>query len=333
MGPFASHGRPTEAEKSKIMHHMRFKTLLVAGIVLLAGCPSPYELGFPGPYPVKGYHSSFDDDLPITVFHPDTDPPMQHLPVIIFNTGFIQPRASYEGFARQLAQWGFVAVIRAYPSLGFAGVGDALLGEHVVQSQALIDWLAKENLRPESPLFGMVDANTVGTTGHSLGATIAIVTGVVDPRVKAVVSLDVSHNGGDFDIIDELPDVSAAYMYIVGDSGGWCAVAPTAREPLIDYTSPPAIQVIIAGADHMDFMDTPTGVNYLGYVACPRGPLPDQEARNIATKYMVAWFGVFLKGDKEFADYYNGARADADEKAGIVRFIRKLEPVPNPSQE
>ncbi len=295
--------------------------------ILLLGCPGPYRLGFPGPYPERGYHQTFREGLPITIFYPDTDPPMQNLPLIIFNAGFIQPRASYEGFGRQLAQWGYVVVIRTYASLGLVGVGDSLLWEHVAQFSDLIDWVAEENLRPGSPLYGMVDTTNVGTTGHSFGASVAIVAGVADPRVRAVVSLDVSYNGGDLDVLDLLPEDDTPYFYVAADSGGWCSIPPVANGRLFDYTNPPTVQATIAGADHMDFMDTPIGLYYLGYVGCPRGPLDDQISRDYATKYMVAWFQVHLKGQREFADYYNGTLADADEATGLISFMRKLEPV------
>ncbi|HOJ34408.1 MAG TPA: hypothetical protein PKY35_13655 [Candidatus Hydrogenedentes bacterium] len=293
--------------------------------VTYLGCYGKYTLGFPGPYPVAGFHTHVAEDQPITVFYPDTDPPLEHCPVVIFSAGFIQPRASYEGFARQLAQWGYVAVIRTYPSLGFAGFGDALLDTHVAQVQGLIDWLAEQNDDSNSPLFRKVDATNVGLTGHSLGATVSICAGLADPRVRAVVSLDVTYNGGDFDVIDELPFTNVAFMYIAASAAGWCSRAPGARDLLYDYTPSPTVLVTLEGADHMDFMDTPIGIYYLGNVACPQGPADGQVVRDLATKYMVSWFNVYLKGREEFADYYSGAQAAADEAANLAHFRCRLQ--------
>ncbi len=308
-----------------VLKRCLFSCVLFFCFVLFTGCYGNYTLGFPGPYPVTGFHTHVAENEPITVLYPDTEEPLEHLPVVIFSAGFIQPRASYEGFARQLAQWGYVAVIRSYPSLGFAGFGDALMDTHVAQVRRLIDWLDTQNANSESPLYGKVDTTTVGLTGHSLGATVSICTALVEPRVKAVVSLDVSYNGGDFDVIDELPYTTVAFMYIAASAGGWCSRAPGTNGLLFDYTPAPTALVTIVGADHMDFMDRPIGANNLGFIACPQGPTDDQLVRDLATKYMVAWFNVQLKGEAEFAEYYNGSFAAADEAAGLATFRCRLE--------
>lgn len=293
--------------------------------VLLSSCYTKYELGFPGPYPAAGYHTYFEEDLPITVFYPDTYPRMENLPVVIFNAGFIQPRATYEGYGRQLAQWGYVAVIRAYASLGLIGIGDAMVDTHVAQSRRLLDWLADENERPDSPLFGMVDTNNVGVTGHSLGATVAMSTALAEPRVRAAVNLDATYDGAEFNKLDDLAFCQAAILYIAAASGGWCSQAPGSQRRLYDYTPAPTVQVTIEGADHIDFMDTPIGLYNTASIACPQGSADAQLVRDLATKYMVAWFNVHLKGMTEFADYYNGAAADADRDAGLAKFQCRLE--------
>ena len=298
--------------------------LLVCGI-LLSGCPSSYELGFQGPNEIKAYTTQFGDSWDLTVIYPDCEPPPEGFPVVIFSPGFIQPRATYEGFGKQLAQWGYVTILRAYPALGFGGFAWAMIDEHVAQCRQLIDWVTEENLRPESPLYGLVNADKIGVTGHSHGASTSIATTVVDSRVKALVSLDVFYDGADLDIGDGLMDRGAAVMYITADCGGYCSISPLATVPLIDATPAPAVQVTLIGADHMDFLDTAIGFSYGGYLMCPNGPMDNQLARDLAAKYMISWFNVYLYGKEEFADYYNGTKADEDEAAGLVSFTRKFE--------
>jgi dienelactone hydrolase len=302
----------------------------VALLAFAGGCYAPYDLGFQGPFPMSGYHTVYgEEELPLTIFYPDTDPPMEGLPVVIFSPGFIQPRASYESYGKQLAQWGFVAVLRAYPNLGFAGYGDALVDDHVAQTCALIDWLAEENKRPDSRLYGKVDAANVGLTGHSMGAVESIAAAVEDERVRAVVSLDVSHDRGDLTVADRIADCPARFMFIAADSGGVFSVAPTATVPLIQHSAPPTVMTIIHGADHLDFIDTFVGIFWLAhgiYLVAPDGPTEGQEVRDIAMKYMAAWFNVHLKGLEEFEEYYNGPLALKDEREGKVSFIRRLDP-------
>lgn len=301
----------------------------VASAHALSGCFQPSSLGFPGPYAASAYHETYGEEaLPLTVFYPDTDPPRRNLPTVIFTPGFIQPRASYESYGWQLAQWGFVVVIRAYPSLGFGGIGDALIDDHVIECGRIIDWLVEENRREDSRLFGMIDETRFGVAGHSVGASVSIATAVTDPRIDAMVALDVVYDGADLDVLGALPDTQAAMMYIRGDAGGLCGRSPFATVPLIDYSPPPSIEVTIRGADHMDFLDGLIGLYDLGYgivSLCSDGPADDEWVRAMATKYMVAWFNVHLKGQDEFRDYYEGDRADEDVAADAVDFVRALD--------
>lgn len=69
------------------------------------------------------------------------------------------------------------------------------------------------------------------------------------------------------------------------------------------------------------------GMNYFGQVFCPSAPAPPspQEVRDIATRYMIAWFNVYLKGNTEFERYYVGAEAQQDIDAGLVSIRTKFE--------
>jgi hypothetical protein len=301
--------------------------LSIFSALTLVSCPSKYTLGFPGTLPVAYYDTEFGPQMPATIFYPDTNPRQTNLPVVIFDCGWNQPRGTYFGYGTQLAQWGFVCVIRFYPSPGLVGIGDDFVPLQVDQSVLLVDWLFDENLRPESPLFGMVDAETIGTTGHSLGATVAILHAAKDNRVKAMVSLDAGYADESVDPEELIGPSIAAHLYLISEDGGWCAQAPGTEIPLFDITDAPTAEAIIVDADHLDFEDTMIGLNYLGQVFCPSSPggQTPQAVRTLATRYMIAWFNVYLKGETDFARYYAGAEAQEDIDAGLVKIRLNLE--------
>jgi len=295
-------------------------------IVGLGGCPSPFTLGFPGELPVKRV---FVDDVPgvdpVTIYYPDTDPPQQNAPLVILDTGWNQPRLSYEGYGKQLAQWGYVCVVKFVASTGLVGIGDAMVDEHVVQNMNLIDWVEQQNQNPDSFLFGMVDTSNVGVIGHSLGAGIALETTTVEDRIKATVSLDGNFPGPEFDPREELPFADSAILFFFATDGGFCSGERFAAPRLFEFTSSPAIEVSIIGADHISFMDSVIGLTHVAPVVCPKGFQDEQVVRDIAARYLITWFNVHLKGMPEFEKYWNGEESQADEDAGLVSIRRNLE--------
>lgn len=305
-----------------------FLTMLAALVtgVLATGCPKPYNLGYPGPYAVQYYITEFEPGVPISIFCPAPGQPVDHAPVVLIHAGWNQPRGSYEGYAMQLAQWGYVAIIRSYPTLSLLNIEEDEFLVHVDQSARILDWVAQEAVREGSPLHGLADASTAGATGHSMGAGVAMRTALLDPRVKAAVSLDSTFQTRILVPYQDLfATTDAAMMYIAAAEGGWCARPPYSEGPLFDLTSPPAAEVAIEGADHMDFEDTPVGFNHLGNVACPRGWADAGEVRAIASRYMIAWFNVHLKDIDSFSDVYGGKQAQQDEEEGLVRVRLKLD--------
>ena len=157
---------------------------VVVCLVALAGCldpPTPV-LGFPGPEPIARWDTTFGAGLPLTIFYPATTERTLR-PVVIFTAGWNQTRGSYLGYGEELAQWGYVAIIRAYPNPSLLGIGIDTSELQTQQITDLIDWCADENVRADSPLFGLADVTRVGTTGHSYGAAVSVDAALRDPRI------------------------------------------------------------------------------------------------------------------------------------------------------
>lgn len=306
------------------------KTIVAAavGCVLvlgMAGCRPNIPLGFEGPYPAVRYETRTSTQYPkVTVFYPETTPRLEGLPVVIFSVGWNQPRVSYESYCMQLAQWGYVAILRFYPTFGMIGVGNMMFDEHVEHITSLIEWVEQQNRDPNSPLYRMADTSNVGLTGHSQGASYSLLGALDIPQARAVVSLDVTFGGGDMDILDDLSLCGAKIMYIGSSDGGYCGNPWPRTEKFIEHTPEPTIEVTIQGADHIDFIDYMVTYNNAARIVCPQGWADAADVRAIATRYLVAWFNVHLKGLTEFEDYYNGARAQADVDQELVTIDARL---------
>ena len=86
-----------------------------------------------------------------------TDNPDQKHAVVVWGPGGGTKPSAYEGMIRRLASHGFV-VIALKESPGNA-----------TQAIKALDWLDGLNKDSGSPLFGKLDMNTVGCSGHSMG--------------------------------------------------------------------------------------------------------------------------------------------------------------------
>lgn len=293
----------------------------VLGIVAaLCGCTyEPFTYGFPGPHPTKQYFEAFEfqgHNVEFTVYYPDTDPPMTDCPIVIFNAGWNQPRTTNEALCQQLAQWGMVVINRQFPSHIFL-----YFEEHFEHNTLLLDWAIAESERPGSPLEGMIDGNKAGVSGYSMGAGIAIGAATRQPRFRACAAIDAL--GGDVspEYAGQLATIEAATLHIRS------TYPNRFGEPanIFEYLPPPAMQVDVIGASHMQFEDRIVGLNQFGPLAAfPNGPADPVQTRAIAARYTIAWLKVFLEGDTEFLTYLSGAEAQADVDANLVEIRSTL---------
>ena len=91
--------------------------------------------------------------------------------VVVWGPGGGTEPGAYEGMIRRLASHGFVVIaLRESP-------GDA--------SQAIkaLDWMDQQNKDSNSPLYGKLDMNTVGCSGHSMGGLESEQAVIKDKRV------------------------------------------------------------------------------------------------------------------------------------------------------
>jgi len=331
-------GIPTSLRRAGLRVRPRFLAAATL-ICFLAGCPTigipkPITpLDFPGPYETEmmivDLQDAWEYDLNFSVFYPAAEPPPGGFPVIVFSSGWNQARSSYDGMAQQLAQHGYVVLLRHFPSFGFWDIGWDLFELHLEQVQLILDWCADQNADPQSVLWRMCDLERLGMTGHSMGGHVGIVRAMADPRVKAVVCLDSQVERSTFDTVGDVSALHAPILHLGAGMGGTCTYFAFSVEPavfLYDYSNPPKEEVIITGADHLDFLDYRLDVPpELDETLCTEGTADNERVRELASRYMIAWFNYFIKGQLEFEAHFNGEYSDREEAAGIVTIRRELQ--------
>jgi hypothetical protein len=88
--------------------------------------------------------------------HMTSNPNQKHA-VVIWGPGGGTAPGAYEGIIRRLASHGFVVLaLSSSPGDGSKAI-------------AAMNWLDEQNKNAASPLFGKLDINTVGCSGHSMG--------------------------------------------------------------------------------------------------------------------------------------------------------------------
>jgi len=311
----------------------RLATPLILCLIGLTGCPQlptipekgtipPHlTLGFPGPLDFNRFFANVDDTFNVTVFYPATEEPITDAPLVVFNVGWNAIRNTYESYCIQLAQWGYVCVIRYYPSLGMLGFGNDLFEFHVDHALRVIDWTAEQNADPTSPIFGMVDTDTVAMAGHSLGGSASLVAMPQDDRIRTVVSIDALFEIDEKSRVFDFDASDASVLFIGATAPSLCGQAPTATLDLWAMADAPKQRVMIQGADHMDFMEAPPNSpdsQDVGDAFCQTGTAPAVDVRTTAHRYLIAWLNYHIRGQEEFITYFSGDIAQADVDAGWV---------------
>ena len=108
-------------------------------------------------------------------------------PVILWGNGTDTMVARYAPMLKQWASYGFIV---AASVSGNAGSGQDML--------ACLDFLEKENAREGSVFKGVVDLSRVGASGHSQGATGAIMAGR-NVRIRTTAPIEPATRGGRYE--------------------------------------------------------------------------------------------------------------------------------------
>jgi len=221
--------------------------------------------------------------LPADVYVPNGASPR---PLVVVSPGFQLARTEYASLAHHLATWNFTVVLTDYADQSFSA-DHALLAADV---PAVITWaLAQSNLG--------VDSTKIAVAGHSLGGDISVYAASLDSRIKAVVGWD-PVDGNPTIVPSKVTGLTAA-LGVLGettDSTGSFACAPAANNFTQFYAAAPSpsIEVTVANADHMSWIDDRS---CLVCGLCTAGTATDASVHTITKRFDVAWLRRQLFSD------------------------------------
>ena len=163
---------------------------------------------------------------------------------------------------------------------------------------AVIDWALEENTDPESILYGLIDPDRIGVSGHSLGGYTAV--GMAggwqswrDDRIRAALLFSPYIQPFPYESLIDRIEIP---LMIQGGTADPLITPWTARKNgAYDLLPAPKVYIEITDASHMDWSNTRC-IGYDSIDACIRS---DDKAR-VITAYGTAFFDRYLK-DKEDA--------------------------------
>jgi dienelactone hydrolase len=207
-------------------------------------------------------------------------------PFVVVSPGFQMARTQYASYAEHLASWGFVVALCDYADQGFFADHQKLADD----VSSVIDWaLAHEP----------IDASKLATAGHSLGGDISVLAAADDTRIAAVVGWDPVDASNPSVVPEKMTGFHAA-LAVAGEttdaSGGGMPCAPSADNFQAFYAAAPApaIQLTLAGADHMDWVDDGSCA-FCGL--CTAGTADPALAHATTRRLTVAWLRRTFEGD------------------------------------
>ena len=241
--------------------------------------------------------------------HPDSCPPLDDGPILLFSPGYSIPRLYYNVLASAIASEGFTVItidhpedanIIIYPD-GHAVYNNAsilssptwdeypraadasFVIDQLSNATAIAELLPQRGPRP-------FPTDRVAMLGHSLGGASAIVAASRDPRIRGAVNWDGTIFGS-----PPLSGLSQPVLFITHDNTTdptWLAAWPQLKGA--------KLVVHVANTTHETFSDVPTLLQAAGQSTAPFADLlgtiaPDEMVR-ILTAYTTAWMNGAFTG-------------------------------------
>ena len=225
--------------------------------------------------------------------------------MIVIAHGLDLAPSEYYGYAERLASFGYVALTVDFPTPlttnNNPGQAEDLL--------AGLDW-AKSN----TTVGSLSDTAHSGMTGHSLGGKEALLAATMDARVEASIDLDPVDSAGGMacaapgcvTVATLMPSLHIPTGFLgettdsTGGIGGMpCAPAAENYATFFASTNSPSLEVTVAGAGHMSFLDD---LATCGIVCnlCTAGSASNAKVNGMAHAYVAAFFERYLRGNTAY---------------------------------
>ena len=270
------------------VYDMRAPIVLLCILILIGSAGSKAADGT-GKYDADGRHRVSIETLSVpsgngpfttTAYIPSGRGPF---PLVILSSGFLQKGDAYAPYARRLASWGIITLLRDDPSI-LSDLGQKVdlresypdsidkptLTDQInatgmtnrIASDLLyeFDWLVgAANKDPASSLYRKVDGDHIGLAGHSYGAQAALLAGEhLHKRIKGVFGLDPVDLPVGPQARDNLASIGVPVVFLgetTDSSFASCAPSWSNYQMLYRYAASGAVMITAVGADHTMFED------------------------------------------------------------------------------
>ena len=269
-------------------------------------------------------------------------------PVVILSSGFLQKGAAYAPYARRLASWGIITLLRDDPTIlsdlgqkadlresrpdsidkptltdqiNATGMTNRIASDLLYE----FDWLAgAANKDPASPLYRKVDGDHIGLAGHSYGGQAALLAGEhLHKRIKGVFGLDPVDLPLGPQARDNLANIGVPVVFLgetTDSSFASCAPSWSNYQMLYRYAASDAVMITAVGADHTMFEDP---ANCSLCWMCLKGLADGSEVLGYSVRYLTAFFARELLKDRRVGSKFEGAGAAGDVNAGRIEISMK----------
>ncbi len=332
---------------------MRAPVVLLC-ILILFGSAGSKAAGGAAKYDADGRHTvrietlsvpSVNGSFATTAFIPSGRGPF---PVVILSSGFLQKGDAYAPYARRLASWGIITLLRDDPTIlsdlgqtvdlmesrpdrirksTLADQTNATGATNRIASDLLyeFEWLVgAASSDPASPLYRMVDRDHIGLAGHSYGGQAALLAGEhLHERIKGVFALDPVDLPFGPQARDNLAAIGVPVVFLgetADSSFASCAPSWSNYQMLYRYAASGAVMMTAVGADHTMFEDP---ANCSLCWLCSKGAANGTEVLAYSVRYLTAFFARELLKDRRVGNRFEGAGAAEDVNAGRISISMK----------
>ena len=256
--------------------------------------PEDYELSEPGDYTGCYYDTNLESSAYRSAFiaYPceASDGPF---PALTFTGGITNVKEQVAWLADHLVTYGFILIVMT-PTNNLSLTTDvwekAMLGG--------LEMLESENSRPSSPIYNLVDTDSLGIMGYSMGGGGTLkAANTVGDKIKTALSL-APHEF----LVDPSMYANISVSTVV-TTGTRDIICPRDSVWAISDCLPDHIErlfVNFTNADHLDWVDL----------------LGDQETQDRFKTFIVSWLKYYLAGDFSFETYLYGDMHDKQDAAG-----------------
>jgi dienelactone hydrolase len=218
-------------------------------------------------------------------------------PALAFGHGYLVYPSRYQSTLEHLATWGYF-VIATESGMEIISDDQAYADDLSIS----LTYLEDQSRAAGSWLFGQVNLQRMGMSGHSMGAGASLLAAAEDGRVKAVANLAAAEtNPSSIDLMAEL------YIPVSLISGSEDSFTPleTNSQLFYDAGGSPRHLPVIQGGSHCGFMD-----QYI--IGCDTGTLDRASQLRLSRHLLVSFFNLYLKGEQAAWRQVWGPEASAD---------------------